>query len=453
MIETKYGRVSGIEREGYTVYKGIPYAKAPIGKLRFKQPQKPESWNGIYVADHYRAQGMQRGRQIGDFYDKEFYSNPDFFVETSEDCLYLNIWVPKGRSGKYPVAIYVHGGAFLGGAGSNVPFDGEEYAKRGIILVTINYRLGVFGFLCHPLLMDETNGFCGNYGLWDQIAALDWVRENIADFGGDPDNITLFGQSAGAMSLQILALSPQTEGKYKQMILQSGGGYKLPMVTYRTMEFAFDMGEAVLKELGMEDKGWVYSETERQRALQLFYDTSAERLMEAAGNVIGMSFANGTGIPFVPVIDKVILNGDAYELMERGEFHKVRYILGANSEDMAVDLNEKRTLETNKMHIANINYAQMVNQDNDAQAYVYYFKRQLPGDDSGAFHSAELWYVFGAFQYCWRPLTEKDRVLSNEIMDYWTNFMRSGNPNGANLLKWQTYTDEDPYIKVFDICE
>lgn len=171
--------------------------------------------------------------------------------------------------------------------------------------------------------------------------------------------------------------------------------------------------------------------------------------MGAAGNVIGRSFSNGTGIPFIPVIDKVILNGDINDLMERGKFHKLPYILGSNSEDMTVDPEKERTPETNMMHLANANLAQMINREKNAKAYVYYFSRQLPGDDRGAFHSAELWYVFGTLQYCWRPFTEQDRALSNEIMDYWTNFMHSGDPNGVNLSDWKTYSDEHPEIKAF----
>ncbi len=451
MVETKYGKISGIELEGYTVYKGIPYARAPIGELRFKRPRKPEHWEDVYIADHFQPKCMQAGRQIGTFYDREFYSNPDFAVDMSEDCLYLNIWVPRKRRQACPVAIYIHGGAFMGGAGSELPFDGGEFAKRDVILVTINYRLGVFGFFCHPLITDASDRTCGNYGLWDQMSAVEWVQDNITAFGGDPDNITLFGQSAGAMSLQILALSPLMKGKYHQMILQSGGGYRLPMETCRSLESAFAIGEALLKELGMEEYAWKHSNTERQHALRLLYETPAEQIMDAAGRVIGMSFSNGTGIPFIPVIDKVILNSDINELMERGEFHKLPYILGANSEDMTVDMEKERTPETNMMHLANANLAKMINRKKDAQAYVYYFSRQLPGDDSGAFHSAELWYVFGTLQYCWRPLTEQDRTLSNEIMDYWTNFMHTGNPNGDNLPNWETYSDEHPDIKFFDI--
>ncbi len=165
MVETKYGKISGIELEGYTVYKGIPYARAPIGELRFKRPRKPERWEDVYIADHFQPKCMQAGRQIGTFYDREFYSNPDFAVDMSEDCLYLNIWVPRKRRQACPVAIYIHGGAFLGGAGSELPFDGGEFAKRDVILVTINYRLGVFGFFCHPPITDASDRTCGNYGL------------------------------------------------------------------------------------------------------------------------------------------------------------------------------------------------------------------------------------------------------------------------------------------------
>lgn len=452
IIETKYGKLSGIEAENYRVYRGVPYAKPPVGNLRFQRPQKPEPWEGVYQADHFRAKSMQRGRQVGSFYDREFYSNPDFDVDMSEDCLYLNIWTPKKEGKKYPVAIYVHGGAFMGGAGSNLPFVGEAFAKREVILITINYRLGMLGFLCHPLLNGDSEGdICGNYGLWDQIAALDWVRENIAAFGGDPENITLFGQSAGAMSLQILALSPFAEGKYQKMILQSGGGLQNPLMDYRLVEKAYEVGEDLLEALGMEPHAWERNAQEKRRAMELLHETPVEQMMEAAGTVIGKSFQKGTGIPFLPVVDGVLLGSDGNDLMREGKFAKVPFILGANAEDITVDMEKERSQETNQMHLANVRFAHLVNDAGEPSAYVYYFSRQLPGDESGAFHSAELWYVFGSLEYCWRPLTEEDRQLSDRMMDYWVNFMYTGNPNGDNLAEWRPCTREDSYVQVLDV--
>ena len=453
IVNTKYGKISGVEKDTCIVYKGIPYAKPPVGSLRFCKPQKPENWIEIYEARQYRARSMQRGVPKGSFYDKEFYSDPNYDTEVSEDCLYLNIWVPKKkRDEKFPVALWIHGGAFLNGGGSNLPFDGEEMTKRDVILVTINYRLGIFGFLCHPLLEDTDSVACsGNYGLWDQLEALNWVRENIGDFYGDPSNITLFGQSAGAMSLQILAVSPATEGKYQRMILQSGGGYNNPMKAYRTTEEAHEIGEYVLEELGIAGRLWKESQTKREEARRRLYSCTSQELLQAAGKAFRRSYEKQLGLPYLPVIDGELLQGDVNKLIAEGSYHKTSYILGANAEDLSVAMEAKRTQETNLMHRANVDFAQMVNNGGHARAYVYYFSRQLPGDDSGAFHSAELWYMFGSMKYCWRPFEEKDLELSKKMVDYWCNFMHNGNPNYENTDEWKCCTKENPYVEVFDI--
>lgn len=453
IIETKYGKISGVENDDYTVYKGVPYAKPPVGALRFQKPEKPKPWEGIYAADHFQPKSIQREPVPGAFYTKEFYSHPDFVTETSEDCLYLNLWVPKQKGNeKFPVALWVHGGAFMGGAGSNLPFDGREYAKRGIILVTINYRLGFFGFFAHPLLAEiSPDHCCGNYGLWDQIAALSWVRENIGAFHGDAGNITLFGQSAGAMSLQLLAVSPVTEGKYKQMILQSGGGYNNPFLDFSTMEEAGARGEAVLEALGIKDKAWQHSEAEKKKALELLYNSTVEELTAAVEPVIARSFQEQTGIPFQPVIDGVLLPESCNACIDAGKFHKVPCILGSNSEDMAVSMETERSPETSVLHGANVRLAQIINADGDGSAYVYYFSRQLPGDDSGAFHSAELWYMFGTLGYCWRPMTDQDQALSARMLDDWSQFMHTGNPNRPGAPVWEACTVQNPAYNLYDI--
>ncbi len=453
VVNTKYGKIEGITENGCHIFKGVPYAKPPVGELRFRKPQKPEAWEGIYKADHFRNKSMQGPTRSG-FYKKEFYDNSEFETKPSEDSLYLNIWVPE-ESGeeKLPVAVYVHGGAFLGGAGSNLPFVCDHLAKAGVIVVTINYRLGGFGFLCHPLLgIDGENEAGGNYGLWDQLAALNWVKENIEGFGGDPDNITAFGQSAGAMSIQTLAVSEKAKGAFDKVILQSGGGYKNPLAEYRSRKLATEVAEYVLEALGIHEKEWMDSEQKKQEAIRILHETSTEEMMRAMNTAIGICFEHKKGMPFVPVIDGELLVNDGNHLIEEGKFHAIPYMLGSNKEDMTTEGQEKRLPENNLIHRGDVAFAQRVNQETDQVAYVYYFTRKLPGDDSGAFHSAELWYVFGSLAYCWRPMEDCDYQLSERIIHYWSNFMRTGNPNGrGDNMKWRPCTKDDPYYEVLDV--
>lgn len=452
IIETKLGKIEGVSENGCDIYKGIPYAKAPVGALRFRKPQPVEPWEGVYQADHFRNKCMQGPARPG-FYLKEFYSNPEFQTEPSESGLYLNIWVPQEHmEGPCPVAVYVHGGAFMGGAGSNLPFVCDRLAKAGVIVVTMNYRLGVFGFLCHPVLgVDGENEAGGNYGLWDQVQAFCWVKENIAAFGGDPENVTAFGQSAGAMSLQALSVSPAAEGLFQHVILQSGGGYKNPLGGYKSIGEAAVTAEDFFEALGFTNKEWETSAEKKAELLTKLHTASTEEIMEAMGTVIGKSFAKNTGLPFVPVVDGELLPQDGNRQIAEGKFHKVPYILGANKDDMTTEGQEERTQENNAMQQANIRLAETVNEEGSNAAYVYFFERRLPGDERGAFHSAELWYVFGSLEYCWRPLTEADRALSDEMIAYWSNFMKSGDPNGQGLEAWNPCTREDAFVKIFDV--
>ena len=452
IVNTKYGQIEGITENGCEIFKGVPYAKPPIDALRFHKPQKPEGWKGIYKADHFRCKSMQ-GPPRGGFYLKEFYSNPDFSTDVSEDSLYLNIWVPSNKAAqKLPVAIYVHGGAFMGGAGSNLPFVCNEMAKSGVIIITINYRLGAFGFLCHPILgVDGENEAGGNYGLWDQLEAFSWVKENIEAFGGDEDNITVFGQSAGAMSLQALALTQQAEGLFNRMIMQSGGGYRNPLAEYRSIEKASETAEDLLDALGIHNKDWTKSEEDRQLALKALYETSSEDMMQAVGSVIAKAFKERKGMPFVPVIDRELLKEDGNILIDKGEYLNIDYMLGANANDITTEGQAEPSPETNLMHQANIAFSKKISAETEKNAYVYYFDRKLPGDDSGAFHSAELWYVFGSLDYCWRPLEKADYELSKRMISYWSNFMKTGNPNSQRSDEWQPCTQDNPYFEVLDV--
>lgn len=452
MIKTKYGQIEGVIENNCQIYKGVPYAKPPIGPLRFQKPKSLEPWEGVYQADHFRCKSMQ-GPDRGGFYHKEFHSNPEFNVQMSEDCLYLNIWMPVNKpEGNLPVAVYVHGGAFLGGAGSNLPFVCEKLAESGVIIITLNYRLGAFGFLCHPLLAVEGENVAGgNYGLWDQLAAFAWVKENIEAFGGDAQNVTVFGQSAGAMSLQTLAVTQAAEGLFERMILQSGGGYKNPLAEYRSIEKASEIAEDLLEVLGIPHKEWLQSDIKRQQALDALYQTSSEELMEAIGKVIGKVFSERRGMPFVPVVDGELLKKDGTLLIEEGKFLQIDYMLGSNAQDLTTEGQVQVSPETNLMHQGDIAFAKKVNELTNHQAYVYYFQRSLPGDESGAFHSAELWYVFGSLSYCWRPLEQADYQLSDKMIAYWSQFMKTGNPNSEGKTDWRPCTTEAPYFEVLDV--
>ena len=444
IVKTKYGDIEGVSERNCTVYKGIPYAGAPVGEFRFKKPVKPKAWDGVYKADHFRARSLQ-GPQRGGFYYKEFYSNPDFETPQGEDCLYLNIWVPEsaGSGDLLPVAVYVHGGAFLSGGGSNLPFAGNSLASRGVILVTINYRLGALGFLCHPFLAAEgENEAGGNLGLWDQVMAFKWVKENIKAFGGDPERITAFGQSAGAMSLQALALSGKLQGLVSGMILQSGGGYKNPLGELRDRKSASEIAEILFEELGADKDN-------RTDVLDKLMNTSEDIFIEKCGATIARCFKENRGMPFVPVLDGELLTDSLDRLTDRGSYLKVPYILGCNGDDITTESNTVKELSNNPMHLADISFAEKVS-DGGGKAYVYYFDRKLPGDDAGAFHSAELWYVFGSFEYCWRPLEERDFELSEEMMGYWINFFKTGDPNPEELPEtWAAYIGDDGFVKEF----
>ena len=226
VVKVEGGLLQGIPSAAseITVFKGIPYAAPPVGELRWKRPQPVAKWDGVKVADTFSNICWQPGNAVGTFYGNEFYWKEQ--TVQSEDCLYLNIWTPTNAVGqpdrKLPVAFWVHGGAYFNGYGHEITMDGDAWASRGVILVTINYRLGIFGFLAHPELSAESaDGTSGNYGTYDQVAALKWVYENIAQFGGDPKNITVLGQSAGAASIKNLVSSPLSKGMIKNAVIQT----------------------------------------------------------------------------------------------------------------------------------------------------------------------------------------------------------------------------------------
>lgn len=444
MIETRSGKIIGVDRGTYTEYRGIPYAKPPVGELRWRAPQPAEPWEGIYEATDFKNKCWQTP-SMGEPYDREFYSNPDFFRPMSEDCLYLHIWAPNDAAGKkLPVAFWIHGGAFMHGFGSELEFDGRAYCERGVILVSIEYRCGVFGFLAHPWLSaEDEKHISGNYGLLDEICALQWTYDNIAAFGGDPENITVFGQSAGAMSVQSLISSEFTGDRIAKAIMQSGGSYGVGVSAPITYERQAQIGEefvAFVNEKTGALSGEQIGSVEALRAIP------AEKLRDLEYEFLGQNMAK-YGLFWAPTIDGAALCASNDEAMEAGRIKEIPYMLGSTRMDLMVTPETAQREEDSPLYRGCVGFSRKLEELGRSPAFVYYFDSRMPGDDLGAFHSSELWFMFGTMDRCWRPFEEQDYELSRRMLDYWTNFMKTGDPNGEGLPVWRPCTAADPHVQ------
>lgn len=435
-IKTKTGSLTGKEYEGYTAYLGIPYAKPPVGELRWRPPMRPEPWDGIMEATEFPPREHQLPQLPDSFYGKEFYADPAFLPPMSEDCLYLNIWAPTPERGKkYPVAFWIHGGAFMHGFGSEMEFDGESFCRRGVILVTINYRVGAFGFMTHPsLAAEDKNGRSGNYGLLDQIAALKWVNENIEAFGGNKERIVIMGQSAGAMSVQMLCSSPLAKGLFHGAVMQSGGGYGS----------GFGLGRS--KEMG-EAAGNAFSELAGTFTAEGLRKLSPRDVMNTT--IALTQSGRASGMPFGPVVDDFVLTCGTDACLDKAEEHDVDYMLGCNKNDMGVSDEMLERGERGPLWRGCLDFAAL-RKTHGGRTYVYSFDRALPGDGAGAFHSAELWYVFGTLGRCWRMMEPGDYKLSDEMTDYWCSFIKNGDPNTPGLPRWEPCSGAED-VMIFDV--
>lgn len=475
--KTIYGEVSGLPTatEGVSVFKGIPYAAPPVGELRWRPPQPPEPWEGVRKCGSFAPAAMQFIHNDPEsFYGKEFplYEG----LQLSEDCLYLNVWTPaKAPEEKVPVMMWVHGGGNMGGYSYEPEFDGEALASRGVIYVSVGFRLNVFGFLAHPELTAESSyGGSGNYGHLDHIAAAQWIKDNIGAFGGDPDNITMFGQSGGAHDVQIMATSPKFEGLIGKGISESGGGA------------ASMMGASTLTE--GEELGLKIQELAGCKSIAEMRALPAEDLLKVLGKLDRGPVSIGS------VIDNYVVIGDTSEMLQKGEGRDIPMIIGCCShEGGRMGMLPPGMVQTLEMVNSSIDRSfplaadkmreiYGVKTETDAAAFkrdlmadgmvygyqlwarnvkpgkrapwVYCFDHPLPdenGDPSeeGAFHSAELWYVHGTLDLCWRKTGEVDSRISAEMMDCWTNFAKTGDPNGPGVPRWTAYTLDKPGIMVF----
>lgn len=446
-----------------TVYKGVPYAAPPIFDLRWRPPQPPATWQGVRKADRFGPICMQHGRGWGEFYQREFYQHPE---PMSEDCLYLNVWTPTSSPpASRPVLVWIHGGAFAEGSGSLPSFDGEALAKKGLVVVTINYRLNVFGFLAHPELTAESeHTSSGNYGLLDQVAALGWVQRNVAAFGGDPKRVTVAGQSAGSSSVHALTISPLASGLFHQAIAQSGSSIERSVNGTRLAS--------------AEQAGIAYAGSLQAQTLGQLRARPAAALLQGEFRMR-------------PNIDGWVVPDDAHVIFARGGQHDVPTLTGIAADEQigfqpqTVKATEFRAVVTARFFDLSGAFLRLYPADSDEQAriardtstrdqtavslrawallrartartplWAYYFSRVSPGPDSarvGAFHSGELEYVFGTLAATDRPWQAVDRALSETMSSYWANFVTTGNPNGPGLPTWPTFAEApDQFMELGD---
>lgn len=457
-VRIENGWISGIPGSDstITVFKGIPYAAPPTGDLRWRAPQPVEEWEGGFVADEFGPACMQIPPPEGSFYQVEFYPEPE---PTSEDCLYLNIWTgAKLNHEKRPVMIWIHGGAFSQGSGAMPTFNGEGFAQKGVVLVTINYRLGIFGLFAHPDLTEETDyEASGNYGLLDQVAALEWIQENISAFGGDPENVTVFGQSSGAGNINKLLASPLSKGLFHRAILQSGSAYTFGRTS--SLEQMEQRGEQFTGEYDIQ-------------TIENLRSWPADTLLERS-----------RGFSFSPNIDGWFLPEETQDIFAKGEQHPVPILIGSTADEGNTFFGSQLDMEiftnivkqqygedaetflslyphqtdaearesynkwwSNRIAWGAHTLAKIHSKTAGVDSYLYYFGRIPPGRNSeryGAFHSSEIAYVFQTLDEVDRPWTETDYDLANTIADYWVNFAKTGNPNQAHLPGWAAYNPEE----------
>lgn len=477
-VETREGPVTGVRNDAGSVevFAGVPYAAPPVGQLRWRAPQPAEPRTGVLVADRFPAAPVQATTtfatralaQVLDIPLEGTFLNP---YPVSEDSLYLNVWRPtRPASTELPVLVYVPGGGFATGSGALPLYDGEPLAASGeAIVITINYRLGVLGFLSHPDLAVESGyDASGNYGILDQIAALDWVRQNIAAFGGDPDRVTVAGESAGGESVCILGATPLAEGLVDGIIGSSGAcmgtqGNTEDGDQSDSRTVAEDAGERLLQELGVD-------------TIDEVRDLPVDRIVEAAAAV---------GPHWRPSIDGHVLDRSPAEIYAAGDQLDVPTMVGSNADELSItrafpsepvtpaeyrarvqeehgqaaeaflDLYPGRTEEqvadsllqaqTDRVFTRAVHrWAHLQTRSGQAPAYLYFFTHTPPDDgleQYGAYHGAEVMYAFdnlgadGDADY-----GEADHVLRDQLSGYWLNFARTGDPNGPGLPAWPTVT-------------
>jgi para-nitrobenzyl esterase len=458
-VKVESGWIKGSVDGGLTVYKGIPFAAPPIGSLRWCAPQPVEKWDGIKQTTEFAPAPMQGGTPPSG---------------KSEDCLYLNIWTPaKSPKEKIPVLVWIYGGGFSFGSTSEPVYNGENLAKKGVILVSIAYRVGPLGFLAHPELSAENPKHgSGNYGLLDMIAGLQWIQKNIAAFGGDPDKVTIFGESAGGIAVSMLCASPLAKGLFKGAISQSGGSFG----PSRPTTFP---GENLKRLRDAENEGVAFAKNAGANSIAELRKIEADKLPGGWG--MGSAW---------PIIDGYVIPDDQHKMYEAGNYNDVPILIGYNSDEGASFSREKTPEEfisgvkkrygkfADTLLIAypvgeneipktardlardaafgwhTWSWARLQSQTGKSKVFYYYFDQHpdnpagSPNAGYGSPHGQDVAYVFQHLDTSNPQTTKSDVEISEAMGIYWTNFAKYGDPNGEGVPDWPTFSDATPVVMV-----
>lgn len=461
-VKVTGGDVSGLVDAGVSIFKGIPFAAPPVGDLRWKSPAPVTPWFGVKKADAFADACMQAPNSQGNT------------APVNEDCLYLNVWTPaKSANERIPVIVWIHGGGYVGGSTSISMYDGKGFADKGVVLVSLAYRLGPYGFLAHPDLSRESGHGSGTYGIQDMVKGLEWVRDNIARFGGDPGNVTIFGHSAGAGAVSFLAASPLSKGLFHRVIAMSGGSFTPLQKTEQggsgmsvpTLEVAEATGQAFLSKLGVSD-------------------IAAARMLSADA----IQAATGGGLQFRPAADGYVVSDDLYTLYEQGNFNDTPVLLGHTSDETLAFGGRQTVTPADFENQVNAQFGPQAGEvlkayphGNDAEAtraarhlrndtsfawnawawareqsregkgkvFSYYYDNHAP-EAEGSGHGSDVPFAFQTLAGRRTP-SQADLELSDMISSYWVNFAVTGDPNGKGLPSWPAFTKENQTVMVFDV--
>lgn len=414
------GDIRGIGKKDHDIFKGIYYARAD----RWEPPVPVTAWEGTYDAT---VQGVACPQRY--YYEKPSTPTAHFYrdetvekhvIHYSEDCLCLNVWTPK-KGEKLPVLVYIHGGSYETGNCSTPGFSGIPYCARGIVMVTINYRLNAFSGAIG-------DGHEGNYGLQDQICALQWIRRNIAGFGGDPEKVTIMGESAGAMSVQNLVFSPMAKGLFRGAVMLSGGGVLPRAFRIKEKEIVADLWADVKKYFGMD-------------TIDHLKEISAQDLYFGFKNVVAGN--SRYAYPASPVVDGKFIPDAPQELAQSGRINNVPTIMSVLSEDMW----------PHTLYEAIRDWGLAMEKNGLAPCYGMYFDRQIPGSDHGAYHGCDVKYSFDTMDQSWRPYNEIDFRISRNMIEYFSAFVKTGVPQVDGLATWEPLGKDQPKFMHFGDAE
>jgi para-nitrobenzyl esterase len=456
-VKVEGGLLQGIIENGLTIYRGIPFAAPPVGDLRWRAPQPAAKWEGVKQVTKFAPGPIQGG-------------NPP--SGKSEDCLYLNVWTPaKSANERIPVFVWIYGGGFGAGATSEPNYSGENLANKGVVLVSIAYRVGQLGFLAHPELSAESpQHVSGNYGLLDMIAGLKWIKKNIAAFGGDPNKVTIFGESAGGIAVSMLCASPLAKGLFHGAISESGGSFGPP----RSITFP---GENLKRLHDAESAGETYSKNAGVSSIAELRKIDADKLPSGRG--LGMAW---------PIIDGWVIPDDQYKLYEAGKFNDTPILVGYNSDEgasfsppktpedyitgvktrygkFADDLIKAYPVGSNTVPKTardlardaafgwhTWSWARLQSKIGKSKVFYYYFDQHpdypegSPRAGYGSPHGQDVAYVFKHLDASNPQTTKTDLKISDDIATYWINFAKHGNPNGEGLPEWPAFSDANPVV-------